>query len=645
MLSGPAGKTLLIFLLFLVFTPFSGKTYAADRMEADQLTYENGIYTFLGSVFFQKEDVTAHGDRATFNEKTSELYLKGNVSYEDTGIILKADEALFNLKNKTGSATNAEIFVKQGGYYVKGEKVQKLNETDYKFQKAQFTTCDSPKPAWTIRSNEMDVVMGKGLGAKNVTLRIKDKIPVFYSPYLTAPIQEKRHTGFLQPTVGVSQFSGINTSLPFYWAMAENMDMTFTLDYHSDRAYGESTEFRYIEPGGYNGSMRLGFLRDWKDDKDYVNFTGFDVAPFGFIDFNLLNHVDFYRLYNLSIQERAQRFLETKSEAFFRKSEDGKVYLVTRYFEDTLPGVDQDAVIQRLPQAGFMIYPIKRGPFVFTADTSVSNFWRSAGPWGERLTAVPGASYSVGNSVNFFQSANVEARAYDLYQPNQDLTQAVFNYEASLRTRLSKSYGRTTHFLEPTFSFYYRSLSGDSPSVVFDSFELERQSQIIEASILNRFYREGSEFILVKATEQFDMKADSFQPIDLNISMVKPISARASLRFDPNISSIQKADLESSFSPFKNTSIRLRENYSRPDQTWTHSIGLTLIPLKNVTWETDMWYDSRGAGLRDLKTTVNYLTQCWGVKFIASKRPNDFSFYIQLEMPGFGMPAARTSPS
>lgn len=643
MLSGPKKLIFFLFGLFL-FSSFYSQSYAQNRMEADQLIYEKGTYTFLGSVDFQKDDVSAKSDVASFNESTSELYLKGNVTYEDKDVILKSEEALFNLEQKTGSALNAEIYVKQGAYVVKGQKLLKLNENEYKVEGATFTTCDSHHPDWTMRSSEMDVTMNKGVSAKNVSFRVKDKIPVFYSPYLTAPVQAQRHTGFLQPVVGSSQFSGVIASLPFYWAMAENMDMTFTLDYRSSRAYGERTEFRFIEPGGYSGSMELGYLRDWRDNKDYITFTGFDLAPFGSVEFNLLNKVDFYHLYSQRIQERAQRFLETKAEVFYKDNEEGRLYFVSRYFEDTLPGISQDTIIQHLPETGFFLNPVRRGPFVFTMDTSVANFWRPDGQWGERLLAVPGASYSIGDSVNFFQAANMEGRAYELFEPNEDLTQAIFNYQASLRTRLSKAYGKTNHFVEPTFTFYYRSLSGDSPSVIFDSVELERQSQLLEASILNRFYRNGAEFIEVKATEQFNMRTDTFQPIDLNIAMAKPISARATFRFDPNISSVQKADLESNFSPLKDLSIRLRENYSKPDNTWTHNIGVTVSPLKKVTLESDLWYDSAGPGLRDLKTSVTYLTSCWGVRFIVSKKPNDFSFYFQLEMPGFGMPVPRTSP-
>jgi len=599
------------------------------------MSFEEGVYTLRGGVFFERDGITIRAEEAAYNEEKSELHLNGNVSYEDEDIILKAQEAIFNLENKTGQATQAEIFVKRDGYFIKAESLEKTGETEYSLKKAQFTTCDSPHPAWSIRGRSAKMVLGGAIKATNVTFYIKDAVPVLYFPYLIAPILVERQTGFLAPTIGHREFSGVNVRLPFYWAMAENRDATFKLDYHSLRAIGLETQGRFVEFGGYEGDLTLNFLRDWVDERNYFVLDGYTSAPFGHIDADLANYPDYYRLYKTAIQERAQRFLETRGEAELKGFEGGRVYLVSRFFQDTAPGVEQGAILQRLPEVGFFIEPARKGPFLFTSDVSAANFYRKEGQWGERLSVSPRLSHSLGDSVNLFQSVGIDGRAYSMYEPGENSSRAALNYEGSIRARFRKPYGRTTHFIEPTLSFFYKGFSGDEPPVLFDSAELEENTSLIEASLLNRFYRNGGEFMLFKAAAQYDMRAERpFRPLELNLFMVQPIWIRAALTYDINSTDIDRADIETAFSPIKDLALRVREIYSRTDDTWTHNLGFTSTPLKRVTWDGDVWYDSKGAGLRDMRTSIRYLSQCWGVKLIVLKRPEDLSFFVQFELPG-----------
>jgi len=632
----PRPLILSFIVVLVIFFILSLAGYAdADRMEAEEMSFREGIFTLRGSVYFERDGISMRADLAGYNEKNSELHLNGNISYEDEDIVLKGDEALFNLENKTGWALNAEIFVKGDGYFIRAERVEKTGETEYSLRKAQFTTCDSPEPAWSIRGSRARMVLGGAIKATNVTFYIKDTVPVFYFPYMLAPILVERQTGLLGPNIGHREFSGVNVQLPFYWAMAENRDATFTLDYHTKRAIGLEVQGRFVEFGGYQGDMSVGYLRDWKDNRNYLTLEGSARAPFGYVDADLANYPDYYRLYSTAIQDRARRFLETKGEAVLKNFEGGRAYLVTRFSVDTAPGVGQDTVLQRLPEVGFFIDPARRGPFLFTADASLANFYRESGQWGQRLRVAPKLSHFVGHSLNLFQSVGLEGRGYSLSGPDENISRAVFSYEGSLRGRLRKPYGHTTHFLEPTLAFFYRSLSGSDPPVVFDSLEPEKNTALIEASVLNRFFRNGGEFMLFKATSRYDMKAERpFRPLEFNLYMVQPASIRAALTYDPNTTNIDRADLETGFSPGRDLSIRMRESYSRVDDTWTHSLGFTATPFNRVTWEGDVWYDSKGAGLRDMKTTIRYLSQCWGIRFIVSKRPEDFSFYVQLELPG-----------
>src|SRR5262249_51772152 len=53
--------------------------------------------------------------------------------------------------------------------------------------------------------------------------------PVFYTPYLSHPDPTvKRQSGFLLPSFGNSSTLGAHATIPYYWAIAPDRDVTFT---------------------------------------------------------------------------------------------------------------------------------------------------------------------------------------------------------------------------------------------------------------------------------------------------------------------------------------------------------------------------------------------------------------------------------
>jgi hypothetical protein len=427
--------------------------------------------------------------------------------------------------------------------------------------------------------------------------------------------------------------------------MAPNRDATFNLDVHTKRAFGGSVSARYLERGGFSGSQSFLYLRDWRDEQNYVEFEGeHDYRnPSGsgisaFLEIEAINHTDFYRLYNLRIEERASRFLESKGEASADVFEGGKAYLLARVFQDLRDGENNGAVIQHVPELGLFVRPREAGPLVFTLQADAANFFREDGQWGRRARLEPELSHAVGKGVTLFQSMALGARAYDLFEPDDRTERLSFGYEAALRTRLRKAYGRTTHYLEPTLSFIHRSLTGDSPDTLFDSVEAEKDASVLEASLMNRFKAAGvDDILLLKVTEQYDLESGRpFLPITFSISSARPFALRGSLSVDPYGFDIEAVDVEARVDIGKDALLLARERYSRPEDSFVHAASLSFKAARNVQVESGIWYDSETGGLRDFRASLNYISQCWSMKFTFSKKPDDVAFYVQFELLGLG---------
>ena len=67
-------------------------------------------------------------------------------------------------------------------------------------------------------------------------------IPIINLPYLTFPTTDQRKPGLLSPNLGRSSKRGLEISLPYYWNLAPNIDLTTTPTLMAKRGRQLTTE-------------------------------------------------------------------------------------------------------------------------------------------------------------------------------------------------------------------------------------------------------------------------------------------------------------------------------------------------------------------------------------------------------------------
>ena len=120
------------------------------------------------------------------------------------------------------------------------------NEKNTIIEKGTFTFCKKREkcPPWEMSADEIrHDKQKKTIYYKNASLKIYDK-KVFYFPKFFHPDPTvKRQSGFLIPKFQDNSTSGLSFSLPYFLALAENKDMTFTPRLFNDDKFTQS-EFR-----------------------------------------------------------------------------------------------------------------------------------------------------------------------------------------------------------------------------------------------------------------------------------------------------------------------------------------------------------------------------------------------------------------
>jgi len=115
---------------------------------------------------------------------------------------------------------------------------------------ASYSTCPPLTSVWRVNAHTivLDKNTGRGV-ARNSYLYVKG-VPIFYTPYLNFPIDNRRQTGFLPPTFGTSSKTGAYIRTPFYWNMAPNYDSTMTPAFIAKRGMQVADISRYLTESG-----------------------------------------------------------------------------------------------------------------------------------------------------------------------------------------------------------------------------------------------------------------------------------------------------------------------------------------------------------------------------------------------------------
>jgi len=209
----------------------------------DYRRYEN-LLIGEGSVDIEYQGMSLQADRVEYNTETGDALASGNVVVEDGSSVLFCESLELNLKTRIGVIYNGELFL-EPTYYLTGVEIRRLGLDKYKIINGYYTACQKPVPAWSIRTSEATAEVEGMLHAKGASFAVK-KIPVFYSPYLLLPIKTKRATGILPPKFGYSTRNGLRWNQPFFWAINDYADATFSADYQGKRGLGAEGNFSYM---------------------------------------------------------------------------------------------------------------------------------------------------------------------------------------------------------------------------------------------------------------------------------------------------------------------------------------------------------------------------------------------------------------
>ncbi|MFN3234485.1 MAG: LPS-assembly protein LptD [Gammaproteobacteria bacterium] len=487
---------------YYVEAPFhySGKGKVGDSYDKTpiELSAKYSDYHIHGkSVFTKNVTLTEPQRKLTADKaylytnqkgKLQKVRLEGNVKMHEPGKVLYADVVVIPIETGKKRFTlvnvayriSLDVFSqdlqhipedKPSTYsglaaWGRAKQVEKNKPKELVLNKATYTTCppNVKTCAWHLRANKIVLNKETGTGyAYNTTVFAK-WLPIFYSPYLRFPIDNRRKSGLLFPTFSHSQNSGYSVTTPFYLNLAPNYDATIYPNYYEKRGMQWGGELRLKTSNSYatlTGSVlphdrefssfqddaqrdygsstdpktisELGKLQDDSDTRTGFRFT--DKTTFNeyweaSADYNYVSD-DYY------LQDLSGSFAEPSDNQLLR---EGRVNYYGKNWSflgllqgyQTLHPVNQDPVYNqyaRLPELNLSAdYPDLPKGLEYTMNTEYDYFDLKLNPGdtttpvrGSRVNVRPGLSLPITKPFGFMTpSIQLDATGYDLSHAGTD---------------------------------------------------------------------------------------------------------------------------------------------------------------------------------------------------------------------------------
>jgi len=185
-------------------------------------------------------------DRMVSDNLNGTIVAEGNVSVENEDSLLLASRFNGNKTTYESSLTDVQFHFFSNNANGMADSISYDTNNVATLNELTFSTCPSGNNSWRFSANELQLNRDTGRGeAWGMWMKVEG-IPVFYFPYLNFPIDNRRTSGMLMPTVGTGGRNGLDVTIPIYWNIAENFDATLSPRIIQNRGEQLGLEFRYL---------------------------------------------------------------------------------------------------------------------------------------------------------------------------------------------------------------------------------------------------------------------------------------------------------------------------------------------------------------------------------------------------------------
>lgn len=236
---------------------------------------KDGSTLFKDNVLLEKQGFRLSTDSLSYDKKNATLLLPAPSHIENEKMSFTSESGEINNDTETSSFSNVKFVILSNHMQGSSPFINLIGKDSTFFSNVTFSSCEPTKETWTFSADKLELDHNDESGsARNIVIKIKE-LPIFYLPYISFPLGERRRSGVLAPEISFS--SGVNGNtfiLPYYWNIAPNQDATITPAYIENRGLLVNNNYRYLTKSS-KGEIDLAFISTDKLTSEERYFTRF----------------------------------------------------------------------------------------------------------------------------------------------------------------------------------------------------------------------------------------------------------------------------------------------------------------------------------------------------------------------------------
>jgi LPS-assembly protein len=202
---------------------------------------------------------TITSDRAKFHVVEDQVEAFGHVRMTRNGDVYNGDELKLNMDAGKGFLTNPTYRIDKSKAQGHAERINFEAEDRATVIEGTYSTCEGTNPDWYLKSSKLRLDTGRDLGVSASSIVYFKGVPILAAPEISFPLTAARESGVLPPTIGTTNRGGVEFTLPYYFNIAPNRDLTLYPKLIAQRGLQLGVDARYLDPL-YVGETKLEFL-------------------------------------------------------------------------------------------------------------------------------------------------------------------------------------------------------------------------------------------------------------------------------------------------------------------------------------------------------------------------------------------------
>jgi LPS-assembly protein len=231
---------------------------SAERLDVSQ----RNTSIAEGQAVLEYQQRAIFAERLQYSHADATAEANGPVVLRGTSMDLRAEHVFWDINAERITTEQLNYVLRPGPGRGRASQAQVHTGTPQQASQLSditYTSCPPGMEDWQLsaKSLEIDHETGRGV-AKGAVLRAGG-LPLFYLPWYSFPVDDRRISGFLAPILASTSDQGLDITLPYYFNLAPNYDLTLSPRLITDRGLMLGGLFRYLQPD-YRGSINAEYL-------------------------------------------------------------------------------------------------------------------------------------------------------------------------------------------------------------------------------------------------------------------------------------------------------------------------------------------------------------------------------------------------